>query len=115
MGVVFVSHSDSTSVLKMPTEVECRILLSVSVNVCKLLESSATGGAVSDVGEARSAGDVIILTQHNVVVVKNAIADRAFHICNISDLCDSCLLTITAPASKVNAAHDHKTDSYRRN
>ena len=78
MAVVIVSHSDSTSVLKMPTEVECRILLSFSVNVSKLLESSATGGAVSDVGEARNAGDVIILTQHNVVVVENAIADRAF-------------------------------------
>ena len=51
----------------------------VSVNFCKLLEFSATGGAVSDVGVARIAGDVIILTQHNVVVVENAIADRTFN------------------------------------
>ena len=47
----------------MTTEGKCRILGSVSLNVCKLLESTATDGAVSDVGEARIAVDVIILTR----------------------------------------------------
>ena len=79
MTVVIVSHSQKTYVFIMTTEGKCRLLGSVSVNVCELLESNATGGAVFDVGEARIAGDVIILTQHNVVVVENTIADGPFH------------------------------------
>ena len=68
-------HSRSKPVIVMMKGVKHPLSRLLSICVCNLEETTATGRAVSDVWVARFARHVSISTHHNVFIV----ADRAFH------------------------------------